>query len=101
MTALSTEELIKLGYGTPENPHVSVHFDMFPHVYFTECRFRAGTTVDDKGGKVFETREEAEAYAVTHFDDLVAKEMEKLDKFKSLIPKARVIKFEEQDDMRW
>lgn len=101
MKVLSDAELTELGFGTMTNPNIAVHFDMFPHVYFTEARPRAGTTVDDMGGKIFSTREEAETYANTHFDELVAKEMARLKKFKGLIPKQSVIPFAEQDDMKW
>lgn len=101
MTALSDEELIALGYGTMSNPHVSVHFDMFPHVYFKESRFREGTTVDDKGGKVFTTKEDAQEYAIKQFDALVEQENKKLEKFRHLIPITGIVKFEEQDDGKW
>lgn len=101
MTALSDEELTELGFGTMTNPNVAVHFDLFPHVYFTEARPKVGTTVDDKGGKIFANRAEAEEYANKQFDALVEKEMARFAKFKSLIPKRYVIPFAEQDDMKW
>ena len=101
MTALSDNELLSLGYGTDANPHVSVHFDLFPHVYFRRCRFIVGTTVDNNGGIVCEDLKSAKEYALTQFDELTKKEMAKLEKFRHLIPNSDLSKFSEDDKGLW
>lgn len=100
MTALSNVELERIGFGTPEHPHVSVHFDMFPYVYFGETAFRVGTTVDEKGGKVFADVESAKAYALNQFDVLMQQEVNRLTLFKNLIHNASLEKKMSKDGQR-
>lgn len=85
MVALNIEDRIRIGFGTEENPHVAVHFDLFPAVYFTRTMLKANTTIDMRGGKVFADMASAKAYALEHFDTLVQEEMNRLHKAKSLI----------------
>lgn len=100
MTALSNAELEKIGFGTPENPHISVHFDMFPYVYFGETAFRVGTTVDEKGGKVFGDMASAKEYAAKQFDVLMQAEVNRLTMFKNLIHNATPEKKMSKDGQR-
>lgn len=88
MTALSDVELERIGYGTAKHPHVSVHFDLFPYVYFGETSHRVGTTIDEKGGTVRPNMESAKEYALKHFDELMEIEIQKMESFKSRIPNA-------------
>ncbi|MBC9705808.1 MAG: hypothetical protein H9W81_12725 [Enterococcus sp.] len=87
MVAMNIEERRRLGFGTPDHPHVAVHFDLFPAVYFTPTDLHVNTTIDMKGGKVFVDIDSAKAYALKHFDKLVDEEIMRLHKAKTLIAK--------------
>lgn len=87
MVALNIDERIRLGFGTPDHPHVAVHFDLFPAVYFTPTNLHVNTTVDMRGGKVFADIVTAKSYALGHFDKLVDEEVSRLRRAKNLIAK--------------
>lgn len=101
MVALAMEDVIRIGFGTAERPNIAVHFDLFPHVYFSETRHRSGTHIDENGGQVFADVETARAYALKQFDVLVKQEMTKLDKFKSRIDASPVAPYNETDHGGW
>lgn len=87
MVALNIDERRRLGFGTPDHPHVAVHFDLFPAVYFTPTSLHINTTVDMRGGKVFSDIDSAKTYALGQFDKLVNEEISKLQRAKNLISK--------------
>lgn len=96
MVALNIEERRRLGFGTPDHPHVAVHFDLFPAVYFTPTNLHLNTTIDMRGGRVFGDMVAAKAYAMEHFDKLVTEEMKRLMRAKTLIAKEELTEIVEE-----
>lgn len=90
MVAMNIDERRRLGFGTPDHPHVAVHFDLFPAVYFTPTNLHLNTTIDLRGGKVFADMETAKTYALNHFDELVEDEIARLRRAKNLITKEQL-----------
>lgn len=68
----------QMGYAKADNPHVAVHFDEFPKVYFTPSMFPVGHEVDYSGGKVCKTLKEARKYAASQYERLITQELNKL-----------------------
>lgn len=98
---LSDEELIRIGYGTKKHPHVAVHFDLFPHVYFQDTTWRVGMSIDKRGGKVCQDMEQAQAYALEQFDVLEKEELAKLSRFKEMIPHAVAAPMDNENKGGW
>lgn len=79
------ERFDTLGFAKADKPHVAVHFDEFPRVYFTPSTFPVGRELDFKGGKVCLNLKEARKYANQQYERLVTQELNKLYKAKEEI----------------
>jgi hypothetical protein len=93
------ERYDELGYATVDKPHVGVHFDEFPKVYFRPSMFPVGHVTDTKGGQVCLNIKEARKYAKQQYERLITKELNTLYAHKETINDMDFREYDDNEDM--